>query len=86
MENRLMIGAQMPIAQADANYEARRSKVEAEVARLKLEMDLRRPGGIIHHPPTAADCSTPDLVMEMLKRSYAVIKMPEDGGLPDVLK
>lgn len=40
----------------------------------------------IQHFHTAADCSTPDMIMELLKRGYAVIKMPEDGSLPETLK
>lgn len=35
---------------------------------------------------TLDDFGTADLVMEMLKRGFAVMKMPEDGSLPETLK
>jgi hypothetical protein len=48
------------------------------------------PRGLYKNPPPAtiglSDFGTADLVMEMLSRGYAVIKMPESGELPDVLK
>lgn len=69
------------------------TKITQAEARLKAR-ELRDRFRQVYHQmppvqipkPTAADFSTPDLVMEMLSRGYAVIKMPEDGSLPDVLK
>lgn len=61
-------------------------------AEYKLREELKRamyqipvPQMIITHKPLA-ELATVDLVMEMLKRGFAVMKLPEDGGIPEVLK
>lgn len=40
---------------------------------------------IIAHKPLA-EISNADLVMEMLKRGFAVMKLPDDGGPPTALR
>lgn len=36
--------------------------------------------------PAVSDFKTAELIMELLSRGYAVIKMPDDGTLPQVFK
>lgn len=36
--------------------------------------------------PSIADFSNAEMVMDMLRRGYAVMKLPEDGGPPEVLR
>lgn len=45
-------------------------------------------GRVQHRPaPTTLDTfKTPELVMEMLKRGFAVMKLPEGGGPPETLR
>lgn len=55
---------------------------------------LNPTSGIVHNPPmgtvtrekTLTDFSDAEIIMEMIRRGYAAMKLPADGGVPEVLK
>jgi hypothetical protein len=57
---------------------------EADAIR-SMQLQQAQPQVQIVEKPIS-DFKTADMIMELLGRGYAVIKMPEGGGLPEVLK
>ena len=53
-----------------------------ELAKMTQQVPVKP---IVAHKPLS-EISNADLVMEMLKRGFAVMKLPEDGGPPTALR
>lgn len=62
----------------DNRADAMRYQMEAALAALQA------PGPCIKVKPSAADISTPEMIMELLKRGFCVFKMPESGNPREV--
>ncbi len=84
--------AQKAKADLEVNHRTLPS-VHHEVDRCKHLADAMRYVQSQQAPPQVqivekpiSDLKTADMIMELLGRGYAVIKMPEGGGVPDVLK
>lgn len=52
----------------------------------RIRTFMQHPRPMRPREKTVGDFTNAELVMELLTRGFAVIKMPEAGGLPDVLQ
>ncbi len=62
------------------------AEIDPHAARQLAEKFRASYGQIHKKPTTAADLSTPEMIMELLGRGYAVMKLPETGGFPEAMK
>ena len=75
----------------------RKLEAEEQIRKLEAAEQIRRQVKIAQHvasypkstatkPPSPGDFTTPDLIMELLSRGFAVMKLPEDGGFPEAIR
>lgn len=74
-------------AAARAESDAARYAFELAAAAMDLAKQQQGPGPIIKMPdnPPLEEIATPELVMELIKRGFAVAKCPEPGQMPEAL-